>query len=666
MEAVQYVAGRFDVYWSTKLQRLRPEPALPRKSNYKANFLLRTLEQMISVLSRETPRPRATPVDSESWDKAENTEFILMHDHRVMKMDDVRDLVYRWSLCTGLGWIRAGWDPHAGDRLRQQTFEVYEDGEGFRRRRPAIVDGVPLTIDGFTGAPYARVISPFNVIFDIACLSLEERGVFQPRYIIEQNLYPVSAVENAYPKIKGKIRPERSIDSMLMRDLMFGGMGSMAGAADSEKMCVVHEEWRPWSALSKAERKKHPHGIVTRICQGHVLEKFDNPYMGRIPYFVFPCYPVLGRFLPQGIIPHLVSAQMAYNRLAGREHDALIYHVPKLLMPTGARQAEGHWSTEFGEILDYDARRTAGQAPSFITPPDVGPQYERMRMFIKNDIQDTSAVHEALQGQNPPGGRSGRLAFANIQANLLSHSRLESSLTRRLGEVYEFIAFCERRFGHASRTFSILGDDGFISRTISPQASIEYSDVWIDAQSERSISESSEIEFAFQLLGSGALTDEMGRPDLKTFRRMVKLRSAGPAYEEEAEVEKRTKWEIDQILSGQNPTYGPAPDGTPMMMNPAADLEVVHKTYRRFINSKRYMGLPPMLQRRILDRWDLVVARLQDVPPQGMMGEGDAGMTEPGSDLGGSPQAPVAGAGGGPEESGLARTLVGAMQGGPA
>ena len=45
MEAVQYVSGRMDVYWSSKMQRLRPEPALPRRSFHRANFLMRTIEQ---------------------------------------------------------------------------------------------------------------------------------------------------------------------------------------------------------------------------------------------------------------------------------------------------------------------------------------------------------------------------------------------------------------------------------------------------------------------------------------------------------------------------------------------------------------------------------------------------------------------------------------------
>jgi len=663
MEAIHYVSGRTNVYWSQKLQRLRPEPALPRRSFHRANFLIRFVEQMLSVLLREDSEPDVIPISGsfEAWERAENTKVVLKHDYRMAKIADVREEVYRWSLITGLGWIRWGWDQHAGDRLRQHVFETYTDKEGFRTRRPAVVDGIPQTIDGFTGAPYARCVSPFNIIVDIASMRLTERGVFKPRYLIEQNLYPIKAIEAAYPKYKGKIKPDRTLESNHIRELMFSSGLGAGNADDSEQVALVYEEWTPWSALDEKEREKHPNGKVVKVCQGYVLERYDNPYNGQIPYVPFACYPVLGRFLPQGMIPHLIPQQMAYNRLAGKEHDALVYSVPKFIWPRRERKGEGHIRTDPGEIVNVDIRETGGAMPHWTATPEVSGQLSHKQAAIKSEMQDIAAIHEALQGQNPPGGRSGRLAFANIQANLLSHQRLERSYARRMSEVFQGIAFCERMFGFAPRTFSIIGSEAMMSKTMIPMESMEYADIQIRDMSAMSVSEPARIEFVMNMWASGALVDEFGRPDVHEFRRLLKMGSTSSAFEEEMTVRRNTRREIEMIVRGGMPHYGPSPDGQPLLINPAANVEVVHKVYRKFINSARYLSLPPMIQRKILDRWDMVVQRLQGEVDEVMNAEGQP---SPGG-RGPATQAGPAAAGGGGVEAGLSKALNPRGQGGP-
>ena len=663
MEAIHYVSGRTNVYWSQKLQRLRPEPALPRRSFHRANFLIRMVEQLLSVLLREDAEPDVIPTSTsfEAWERAENTKVVLKHNYRVGKIADVREEVYRWSLITGIGWMRWGWDPNAGDRLRQHVFETFTDKEGFRARRPSVVDGIPQTVDSFTGAPYARCVSPFNIIVDIASMRLTERGVFQPRYVIEQNLYPVTAIETAYPKFKGKIKPDRTLESNHIRELLFSSGLGAGNADDSEQVALVYEEWTPWTALSSKERKKHPNGRVVKMCQGHILEKYDNPYNGKMPFVPFPCYPVLGRFLPQGIIPHLIPQQMAYNRLAGKEHDALVYAVPKFIWPRRERKGEGHIRTDPGEIVNVDIRETGGAMPHWTNTPEVSSQFSHKQAVIKNEMQDISAIHEALQGQNPPGGRSGRLAFANIQANLLSHQRLERSYSRRMAEVFDGIAFCERAFGFASRTFSIIGSEAMMSKTLVPMESVEYADIQIRDMSAMSISEPARIEFVMNLWASGALVDDLGRPDVVEFRRMLKLGSTSSSFEEEMMVRRNTQREIELIVAGGMPHYGPGPDGQPLFLNPAANLEVVHRVYRAFINSAKYLTMPPMMQRRILDRWDMIIQRLQG---EVMEATNQEGQPSPGGPSPAAQVGPAAASGGG-IEAGLSKALSSKGQGGP-
>lgn len=663
LEAVQYVSGRMDVYWSSKMQRLRPEPALPRRSHHRANFIMRTVEQLLSVLTREEPEPDVIPVSSEfsAWEKAENTRVVLKHDYRELGIGDIIDETYRWSLVTGIGWMRYGWDPDAGDMVSQEVFETYRDSDGYMARRPAIMDdGMPVTVDGFTGRPYVRTVSPFNIIVDLASARLTDRGVFQPRYIIEQNLYPLESIERAYPETKGGLLPERTLEQNHLRELLYGGSRGGIGLEESEKLVMVYEEWTPCQALSKKERKKYPTGRCVKVCQGFVLEEYKNPYGGRIPYVPFECYPVLGRFMPQGLVPHLIPQQKVYNRMASKENDSLIYSVSKLVMPRKAKQGEGHLRTEAGEVLYMDIRETGGQMPSYLQAPDVTAQYERKQALIKNEIQDIAGVHEALQGQNPPGGRSGRLAFANIQANLLSHSRLERSYKRRLAQVYEGIAFCERKFGFSSRTFAIVGPEVQASKTMTPMDSLEYADIDIKTMSTLSISEPASIEFVMNLWSAGALVTETGQPDVKELRRLLKLGRRSDLFEEEMMVERNTTREIEAIVEGMTPSYGPGPDGTPMMVNPAANLEVVHKTYRRFLNSAKYLMLPPNIQRALLDRWDIIVASLQGMQIGGNEQEGAAG--PPG---GQGMQGAAGGADPSGVEAGLSRALSSGGQGGP-
>ena len=175
-----------------------------------------------------------------------------------------------------------------------------------------------------------------------------------------------------------------------------------------------------------------------------------------------------------------------------------------------------------------------------------------------------------------------------------------------------------------------------------------------------SVSEPASIEFVMNLWGAGALVDEQGRPDVRELRRLLKLGRRSDVFEEEMMVERNTTREIEAIVMGQQPTYGPGPDGVPMLINPAANLEVVHKTYRRFLNSAKYLMLPPPTQRAILDRWDIIVESLQ-----GMMmgGNQEEGAAKSPSGQGNSPSA--GGAEGGGVEAGLAKALFSGGQGGP-
>lgn len=666
MESIAMVAGRSDLYWSQSQSRLRPEPGLPRQSTHRTAILLRLVEQLVSVFTREEPIPHATPTGTsyESFEKASNTELVLQHDDRVLGLADVFDEVFRGGFTTGLWWVRWGWDPFAGDRLRQQVMEVYEDGKGFLGRRPALVNGIPQTVDGWTGMPYARAISPLNIEFDLGALHLEERGVFKPRHVTEKSLYPVEAIEDAYPHVRGKITPDRTPETSPLRDLLFGGAGGTVGSDDAENLGLIFEEWTPWSALYGADRKKHPNGRVVRVCQGHVLEVFDNPHEGRIPFVPFGCYPVLGRAMPQGLVSHMIPAVKGYHRMAAREHDAIIYSVMKLVMPTTQKPAEGHMRTEQGELLPFDPREAQGAQPFYLLPPpDATTPYRAKQAAYINEIQDGAAVHEALQGAPVPGGRSGRQMFAAVQANLMSHGGLERRWKRRREEVYEGIAFCERKFGTTSRTFAITGSELSKSATFAPSESIEYADIQIQTMSALSVSEPAMQEYILGLWDRGVIIDDLGRPDVHELRRMLKVGTRSAVFEEECTVRRGAMEMIDEIIQGGQPQYGPDPNGQPMLLNPAWNMEVVHRVFKSFLNDPKWRSYPPQIQRAVLDRWDMTVTRLQGVAPGGTVSPSGAGVGQAGRP---QPPNPAAGAGGGGrQESGLARALVNGGQGGP-
>ena len=672
MEAIQHLAGRQDYYWSAKLHRLRPEPALPRKSDHQANFIMRLVETLISILTREDPVPIVSPTNGtySAWEKAENTSLVLQHDFRMTQYADVRDLVYRWLLVTGMGWIRWGWDPRAGDRVQQQMFDVIENKEGYYTRKPAVVDGRPVTVDGFTGQPYVRAVSPFNMVFDMAALNLHERGVQQPRFIMEQNLWPLDAVEDEYPDVRGKLRPD-GVTSIYghnyMKELMLGTSASYSGGAyEAEHLVLVVDEWTPRTALYGEERKRYPDGRVVRYCQQFLLgDPVENPLGGRIPYVPFVAYPIPGRFLPQGLVPHMISAQIGYNRMSRKEEEALIYSVVKLVVPSIETQGESHMRAEQGEIIRVNPRDTGGMLPSYLMPPTISNQYELKKQSHRTELEDIAAIKEAIQGENPTGGRSGRLAFANIQANLLSHGRLEKSLARRHREVFEGLAYVEQSFGYVTRTFSIAGVESMAAQTMRPTDAVEYTDITIKEMSALSLSEPALHEFVMGLWTTGALIDDFGRPDVHELRRLLKIGVRSEIFHEEMMARRNTRWEIEQVESGQSPTYGPGPDGQPLLVRPGLNMEIAHKVYKDYFNSDRYMGQPPPIQRALLDRWDMLIMSLQMSPPGGIKG--------PGASAGGGVSAtspgPTGPAGGGPggskEEAGLFRTLSSRGQGGP-
>ncbi len=325
-------------------------------------------------------------------------------------------LAINWSVHTGLGILKAGWDERCGPR----TALVDDDGNPLtdpQTGQPMLDErGKPILIE--TGMAHTSNISPFSYIYGVEAVDDEHLS-----WCGEDAWMPFSYLESIRANLSHGLVPEAQYQhttGYYERQVAqsIGPSGVYAGLApesDAEGARITIAYIAPFFLPhTKFGQEMYRDGAFLMESQGRLLifEPNEmmrtpgvNPRMDWHPYSIFPCYSVPGRRIPQGVPENMIPVVDAINFIFSRVREAQrTMGQPKWLIPTGCGVSQKALGPEAGEKVYYNAG--VGK-PEAWTPPPMPAYLFAMLERAYKDVDLVASQPPMMQGQAQGQIRSG-------------------------------------------------------------------------------------------------------------------------------------------------------------------------------------------------------------------------------------------------------------------
>ena len=219
------------------------------------------------------------------------------------------------------------------------------------------------------------------------------------RFKIHKKILPIDYIEDLYGvRVKEEEVGISDIEKQLIQLLEGGDTDRFKNAAE------VFERW-------ELPSKRHPDGRLFVCTKDRMLiapQAIPPEYEKTIPIYDFDFIDIM-LAQPQGIIDQLIPSQEELNHTVSRLHEYKKWFAGKILVPDGTKLSSSY-NDQVGQVVKYDA--TAGK-PEFQVPPSPPAFILQEIVRIRKDMEDLAATHDASQGRQVPGVKSG-VAIENL------------------------------------------------------------------------------------------------------------------------------------------------------------------------------------------------------------------------------------------------------------
>lgn len=487
---LSYYFGRQWISWlngaAPDIARLY-EPRAPKwRVRLVVNRIKPAIRREMSKVMKEKPTGFVIPssTDDSAIAAAKAGEAIFEHLWRELEMSSELWVAQFWRCCTGTGFVKDWWDPHA------------EDGD-------------------MVGNVGVEVPTPFHLFFT----NLEQTRVDRQEAVIHLSMKSPQEVETVYGV---KVAPD-SLDR--------GG-----GVIESQYLQALNLE--PGKATQVAVKEawikpnvRFPKGAMFVWAAGKLLyaardEITGDPrwplYKKEYPFTKFDGVPT-GRFYGDSSIIDLLPLQKELNRTRSQIVEAKNQMAkPQLLAPKGSIEVN-KITSEPGLVIQY--------TPGYEKPTQLKleplPQYVLAEVDrILQDIADISGQHEVSSGTVPSGvTAASALSFLQEQDDTML-APIIHSLERGVERLGRHFLCHVHQYWDEAHTVKVLGPDNTweIKRYLKADLR-DNTDFHIQAGSAMPRSIAAKQAFIMELMKMGVIPPERGL-------RYLEMAETGQMYEE--------------------------------------------------------------------------------------------------------------------------------------
>lgn len=410
-----YYNGHQYSYWDENAGRLKSIPVNENRSRIIVNKVMPRVQMACNLLSQNLSfeiRPKTN--DFRSKAEALNGERAIRHLYNTKRWRRKLRTAMRWCVTTGVGFVRTIYDPNAGPKHEifvdpQDNLpipdEYLDDNVKAKLRAAGLSKIVPM------GDIDLEVYSVFDVAFPDGATDLFDC----PWYSLVQRR-SLSYLKGRYKN--GKYVQPESVDTAEAA-LFESRILAMAGGTQTRRLgrstyfsaAVDDTESALIRVLHESPCPEYPNGRVVTVANGVLLEEADSPTASfglngfDLHKFDFIARP--GSIWPVSLVENLIPVQRELNSTRSHRADLRRQGLQlRTFLPRGANMAKSHTTSgDFHTVVEVDQDKV-GQV-THAPFPNIPQALFQEVADSERDMWDLTAQHEASQGQNPSGVRSG-------------------------------------------------------------------------------------------------------------------------------------------------------------------------------------------------------------------------------------------------------------------
>jgi hypothetical protein len=436
---------------------------IPKPTN---DLLGRYLETNVALLTENRPIPRITPKSDRDEDQtaAELSELSVEYLWEALSLPQKHRDMARLVLHTGLVFLETIYDPtvprmmqvaESSEEIGVQWPEGTPPVEGgpaatIAPRQIPVVDeqGRPVTSDKIEyGDIECNLISPFQ----IHTPSVHEWNGKDMGWIMKEEFVPIDILTDKYlrpPKAEVGLTKENGWNLDVLKDGVQEESVTSLALWWWERISELVEGpgpsiyigspdyWEGYSIVRTFDRAPSnlwPKGRTIVTVGDKVL--YDSPkkvgaraYDPRWPkrwhpYVRYRWEPqvtgIYGRSLVSKLLPKL-------KRINAIDTTMIMWRrtvpIATWVAPKGSHPVEDIWTGRPGTIWEYDARRTAGAAPTPVYPPPYPAAALEERNIQLQEMEAIAGTEQILRGERPPGVNSAAMVDILRKQALASRS----------------------------------------------------------------------------------------------------------------------------------------------------------------------------------------------------------------------------------------------------
>jgi hypothetical protein len=417
--------------WDPVNQRLKPEDPqlLPHRRKAHINIIFPKVRARLAKFLQGRPQPIVVPANTERKDKlnARSTQRVLDYLWRKLGLEVKYREAILWSMDCGKGFWWFSWDPDAQARVSQKN----------------PITGTTQIHTVTAGDPVVEVGSPFELLISNPKIA----SIGDQPEIMRIKLRDVEEVKARHPWAKDYLRATDSNPDIFEYENNIASLNSRSFGASSVSKENTGENEASQILVMELFTKpcpNYPNGRYVKVAgdvllmpepqripdptspdeeatiETDVLEDSPLPYemhdmVNPYPVVEFIDVPSAGQFWPTTVVEQLIAPQREYNTLRQRisAQLRLMMH-PKVLAPKQAQIPDNAWTSEEGEVVEYNYL-PGMPPPTAWTPPNVAGDAWRVLNTIRGEVEDITQIFPSSEGKR--GG-----AESGFQTNLLQEA----------------------------------------------------------------------------------------------------------------------------------------------------------------------------------------------------------------------------------------------------
>ena len=462
-----YYAGEQWMAWDG---RMLYRPAMPKnRITVVDNRIQGCVRTEIAKMTRSEPVFVVSPRTPDEMDvnASELGEQVLRYLWEQLHMHELSQKALLWSRICGAGFLKAFWDPNAGDKtevLMGPAGKMLPDPQTGAPMRPdseagQAVKGMPNVVvkEIHRGEVRVEVRSPFQMFIDPLADTFDEA-----EWLIEESVKSAEYVKQRYGV---ELTPDTAANPGLVEARM--GMVYLPGQS-AYKGVKIREYWcKPNSEHPEGRRAvwatSGGDSSNNKSAKGTMLEENNAPF-DAMPYVMLSGIPVPGRLWPTSIVEQLRGPQTELNKVKSQiaENRNRVGN-PSLLASRQAIEDPETFTAAMtmpGGVHYFNDVGSPNAVPTFLQAPPLPDYVVTEIQRIEEAIQEISGQHEVTNAQVPPN------VTAASAINLLQEAddtRLGPAIRdyeHQLGKLGQKVLNLVARYYTDARAIRLAGDNG--------------------------------------------------------------------------------------------------------------------------------------------------------------------------------------------------------------